>query len=326
MKRLLRRRRLVMVALALLLLLAADYYGYERWTRPGGESHNAGTNGLWLRYHWYFGRKGEDDVRRLGARLLEDQIRYAYFHVRMVGNDGRLQHRHPGSAHRLLAVLREEAPSVKALAWVYAGNRGAGGVTIRLADPSVRRAMVEEAVWLVTECGFDGIQWDYEVCRDGDAGFLALLRETRSALSAGALLSVATPVWSPVPRLNGWSEDYFGEVAENCDQIAVMCYDTGVFWPRGYVWLVRGQAARVTRAVAGANPECQVLLGLPTYHKGLRSHNPRAENLRLALKGVREGMSDSRAGASAFAGIALFADWTTQPEEWELYRRHWLGQ
>jgi hypothetical protein len=107
--------------------------------------------------------------------------------------------------------------------------------------------------------------------------------------------------------------------------MAVMCYDSGIYLPRGYVWLVHQQVIHVTRAAARGNPRCRVLLGLPTYGKGGLSHHAWAENLRMSLKGVRAGLADPRAERSVFAGIALFADYTTQPEEWETYREWWLG-
>ena len=108
-------------------------------------------------------------------------------------------------------------------------------------------------------------------------------------------------------------------------QMAVMCYDSGVYLPRGYVWLVHQQAVHATRSAGRGNPRCRVLLGLPTYARGGASHHAWSENIRLALKGVREGLADPHAQPSVFAGVALFADYTTQPEEWETYRRLWLG-
>jgi len=96
--------------------------------------------------------------------------------------------------------------------------------------------------------------------------------------------------------------------------------------PRASVWLTRQQVLRVTRAVARGNPRCRVLIGLPTYGKGPRSHHAGAENIRTALKGVREGLEDPRTKRSVFAGVAPFADYTTQPEEWETYRGLWLAR
>jgi hypothetical protein len=133
-------------------------------------------------------------------------------------------------------------------------------------------------------------------------------------------------MWLPPPFQHwGWSEAYFARVAATCDQVAVMSYDSGLYLPRAYVWLVHQEVVHVTRAVARSNPRCRVLLGLPTYGRGGLSHHPWAENLRMALKGVREGFADPRTARSVFAGVALFADYTTQPEEWQMYRNRWLG-
>jgi hypothetical protein len=131
-------------------------------------------------------------------------------------------------------------------------------------------------------------------------------------------------MWAPIAGWLGWSEAFFTEVAADCDQIAVMAYDSGVYLPRAYVWLVRQQVARATRAVARGNPRRRVLIGLPTYAKGGASHHAYAENIRLAIKGVREGVADPRTDLSVFAGVAPFAEYTTQPEEWAIYLEWWL--
>ena len=95
-------------------------------------------------------------------------------------------------------------------------------------------------------------------------------------------------MWLPAPFHRwGWDDDYLSQVAASCDQIAVMAYDTGLYLPRAYVWLVRQQVIHATQAAARGNPPCRVLIGVPTYARGGLSHHPYAENIRLALKGVR---------------------------------------
>ena len=322
-------RRWIRRVLGLLCLflgwLALDYYAYPYGSYANAPSANHGENGLWLRYTWYFGEHGDVDVRELAERLTRNQIRYAYFHVRYVGSDGALHFRYPAQARRLTDALHHEAPGVKLFAYAYAASGGGEGPRVDLTNRAVRARMTREAAWLTRDCGFDGVQWDYEICAEGEPGYLDLLRETRAALPAGKLLSVATPVWYPGPlgRL-GWSEDYFAQVAKPCDQVAVMVYDTGFWLPRSYAWLAHQQAIHVTRAVSRGNPKCRVMLGIPTYGKGLPSHNPRAENIDVALKGVREGMADSAAVPSVFAGVAPFADYTTDESEWASWRRLWL--
>lgn len=316
-------RRISLLLLAATAAIVADYHLYPLAVRPRGLSRNHGENGLWLRYTWYFGQKTDADMRRLAADLRQRQIRYAYFHVRLIDRHGRLVYHYPAQARRLIGVLHEWAPEVAIMAWVYAGNRRAGGM-VDLADPQVRANMVGEARWLTSTCGFDGVQWDYETCQDGDAGLPTLLRETRGALPAGKLVGVAASPWLPWHRWGwGWSEAYFGDVARECDQIAVMCYDTGMNLPRAYTWLLRQEGRRVLPAVGRANPRCRVLLGLPTYGRGVRAHNPKAENPRLGLIGVRNGLP-AGSDAAAFAGVALFADYTTDADEWQEYTGLWL--
>jgi hypothetical protein len=317
-------RWIVGLLAVLMLLTGVDYYAFPYGRSVAAGNYNSGENGLWLRYKWYFGEWGASERRDLARKLGERQVRYAYFHVRSIERDGSLKYRYPDKARRLLADLRQHVPDVKLIAWIYAGNRRGRGA-VELSHTQVRRRMVEEAVWLVTACGFDGVQWDYEICPDNDPHFLKLMQETRAALPTGKHLSTATPMWLPVPLGGfGWSESYFSRVAATCDQIAVMCYDSGFYLPRSYVWLVQQQAVHVTRAVAQSNPNCRVILGVPTYGPGFLSHNPRAENMGLALRGVREGLRDGRANRAVFAGVAPFADYTTDAAEWQTYRALWL--
>ena len=318
-----RRPRHLAALAALVLLLVGDYALYPRLAPAGGQSRNTGQNGLWLRYTWYFGRRTNAEARQMARDLAARQIQDAYFHVRFITRKGRLRFHYPASARRLVATLRQHAPGARALAWVYAGNPSGRG-EVDLSRPAVRREMVREAVWLTTVCGFDGVQWDYEICPDRDQGFLALMRETRAALPHGKILSTATPVWLPRPVGRwGWSEEYYAQVAATCDQVAVMIYDSGIYSPRLYAHLVRLPAVHDTRAGARGNPRCRVLLGLPTYGRAGPAHDPHTETLRVGLKGVREGLGRPDAERGAFAGVALFADYTTQPAEWETYARLW---
>jgi spore germination protein YaaH len=323
-KKLTQRRKKALLILALIVgLLALDYYAFPYGASLPNVALKTCTNGLWVRYTHYFGQKSAAEMTALCQRLTSAGIRDAYFHVRSVQPDGSLKFRYPEQAQKLIAAVHEQAPGTRALAWVYAGNaRGEGAVV--LSDPAVRQKMVAEALWLCTECGFDGVQWDYEICEDGNPDLLRLLEETRAALPKNKILSVAAAMWFPM-RAFGWSDDYFSQIAARCDQVAVMCYDTGMLLPRAYVALTAQNVVHVTQAVARGNPHCQVLLGVPTYGKGLFSHNPRAENIANALRGARQGLADPRAHSEVFAGVALFADYTTDEHEWESYQRLWAS-
>ncbi len=317
-----KRRRLI-GAVLLLLLLVGDYTLYPMLSPMGGRSFDRGQNASWLRDRWYLGSETEA-VASLAQRLTQERVRDAYFHVRFIKKDGSLRFHELENAHKVLWALKKAAPAIRPIAWVYIGNaRGLTGVD--LSNGKVRQKIVGEMKWLTEKCGFAGVQIDYEIVSEGDADLLKLLRETRIAVGPHKTLSLATAMWLP-PAFSawGWSEKYFGEVSEHCDQIVVMAYDSALYFPRHYVWLVRQQAIRVTRAVAESNPKCRVLIGVPTYQDGGPSHHLHSENILMALKGVREGLASPAARPNVFAGVAIFADYSTDEKERAIYHRWWL--
>lgn len=171
------------------------------------------------------------------------------------------------------------------------------------------------------------MQWDYEICEDKNTDLLYLLEETRAVLPPGKTIGVATALWMPglLRSLGyGWSEEYFSQIAARCDQIAVMGYDSSIYLPRMYTDFMAKQVVVATHAARLGNPKCRVLVGIPTYEKGGPSHNAHAENLTNALRGVSEGLKQlSPEDRSVFAGVAVFADYTTSPDEWYTYYQLW---
>ncbi|MBI1270803.1 hypothetical protein GC174_10255 [bacterium] len=297
-------------------------------------SFNRGRNGIWLRYRWYFGEHCEAERERLLKRLAEGQMRFAYFHVRSTDSQGKLIYRFPENARLLNEAIDCSLPGLKSIAWVYVpskyeisgGGDGDGGRKksgVDLSDRAVRKNLVEQAVWLVDHCGFDGVQWDYEFFPDGEPDFPALLQETRAALGKEAYISVASPMWYP-GTLWGWSADYFSVIAKHCDQIAVMGYDSFFYFPRAYAWLMEMQVVEVCRAASLSGSDCKVMIGIPVYDGGTAGHITHTENIVTALYGVRKGLGRADASTGVFQGVSPFAEYTVDEEEWEQYRKWWL--
>lgn len=297
-------------------------------------SFNRGENGIWLRYRWYFGEHSDAERERLLKRLAGSQMRFAYFHVRSTDSQGKLIYRYPENARRLNESIHRYLPGVKSIAWVYVPSRyevsGVGSedakgtkTGVDLSDRVVRQNLVDEAIWLVDTCGFDGVQWDYEFFPDKEPDFPVLLKETRATLGKAAFISVASPMWYP-GTLWGWSADYFGVIAKYCDQIAVMGYDSFFYLPRAYAWLMEMQVVKVCRAVSTSGSDCKVMIGIPVYDGGTAGHITHTENVVTAIYGVRKGLGKAGASTRAFQGIAPFAEYTMDKKEWEQYRKWWL--
>ncbi len=305
--------------LAVFAFAVFDYWTFPLLAHRAEGRFDRGSNGLWLRYTWYFGEHSPEEVRELGRRLEENHIRYAYFHVRDIKPDGSLRYPHLAETQALNRQLADANPSVKRIAWIYVGNtKGRGAVDLN--DAKVRERLVAEAGRLLKQGGFQGIQWDYEICDDGEPGQPALLDDSRRLLPP-CWLGVAAPAWYPWPLTGvSWSEGYFRDLAQRCDQIAVMAYDSGMYHPRLYSYLVAQQANVLERVTSGTG--CRFVIGAPTYGDPTLSHNPRSENLALALAAVKNALASSE--CRRCEGVALFADYTTSPEEWDTFRRDWL--
>ena len=77
---------------------------------------------------------------------------------------------------------------------------------VDLSSSSVRKNFgLSEAEWLVKTAGFDGIQWDYEVCPDGDRPLLSLLDGAKATLP-GISVSRRPAGIRPVRR-RGWTSN-----------------------------------------------------------------------------------------------------------------------
>lgn len=323
----------ILSVVLVLLGFVLDGLTYQQFNPPGAKSFNSGNNGIWLKYLWYFGKNSQAETHALVSRLKENQIRYAFFHVRKTDSKGKLVFRYKANAQKLIADMHAGAPQMKVIAWVYVPSNVTKRDGVDLANPATRKTLVSEAVWLTSECGFDGVQWDYEVFPNNDKNFPTLLDQTRAAIGPDKFLSVATPMLHE-EKLFAWDEKHFTEIAKHfteiakhCDQIAVMCYDSFLYVPRSFVQLVAKQATRVTAAVSqSGNPNCKVLLGIPAYDadSGTPGHLTLAENITNALKGVREGLAAPDAVPDAFEGVAPYAEFTMDDEEWSQYRKWWL--
>lgn len=311
-----KQKRVISIILCVLFFAfiarcAFDYFFFDQ-VEPLYPDKLTSRNGLWLRYYFYFGKHNDQEFDKMIERLKTHQIKYAYFHVLNTKTNGQLHYRFEDRAKRITKLVHSQSPDSKAIAWVYVASFGKEAND--LSKKEVRANLVEQARWLTEKCGFDGVQWDYEFATNGNRGLIDLLKETKQALP-NTLLSTATPMWYP-GTLWGWNEQYFAEVAKHSDQIAVMGYDSWLYLPSLYVRLISQQVIQVCQAAEGTN--CKVIIGLPTYEDVTLAHHKPVETLRHGLMGVQEGLSNCKA-RDRFEGIALFADYTTDEQEWKLF-------
>ncbi|MBK7836532.1 MAG: hypothetical protein IPJ49_02325 [Candidatus Obscuribacter sp.] len=161
------------------------------------------------------------------------------------------------------------------------------------------------------------------------------MSESRKQISRDKHLSIATPMSYPM-TLYGWNDSYFKDVAPFVDQIAVMSYDSFLYMPRAYANLVSRQVRHVSKDVAATNKDCKVIIGLPTYEDVTFAHQAFCESLANGLRGLELGLKSAKQSTKQSTnlnakqnakqdttdnveGIALFADYTTDEAEWQLF-------
>ena len=317
--------RRALLSAGLLVLLAVGFSLPFWGVHPSSErSHDRGTNGLWIGHRWYSGRDvrtnapvTDAEIATLAQTLSARRIRYAFAHAGPIRADGSIEDP-PSPA---FARLRAAAPATVFLAWL-----GARVEKVDLESARWREGVLATIAGLA-DAGFAGVHFDLEPLGDGEPGYVELLAAVHKEFGAALLVSQATPraglfgiAVGPL-RQSTWSGDFYRRTMQLTDQTVVMAYDTKLGWTRAYQAFVRHQTALLSDW-ACAEPGHQLLVGIPSYEDVPSYSDPEVENIRSGALGVRAAL-DRMPEAPCFSGVSIYANWVTEPAEWEQYRRFW---
>ena len=317
-------------ALVLLVVVVAATCLYAAFAPYGDlapHPFNQNRNAVWLEHRWLEKPHSAEEMEQLFRFLDHHGIVYAYPHLIPFDSAGRLPLHNREQMRAFLATARQVAPNMKVLPWVgglRVGYKRSRPGTIDLGDLGQRQRIVAECRGLMDE-GFDGIHVNVEPVANGDDDYLALLRALRAAVGTGILSLSATRPGPMAPAFAPnffWTADYYARIAETADQVVLMTYDTAIPTPALYRRYVAYAAAMVTADLARSS-RARVLVGIPTYKDSGLMHRKGVETPENALIGVVSGLR-GRAGGT-FEGVALYAEWTTDPEDWAVYERVWRG-
>jgi len=316
-----------LVLLVIVVAAACLYAAFAPYGDLAPHPFNQNRNAVWLEHRWLEKPHSVEEMEQLFRFLDHHGVVYAYPHLIPFDSAGRLPLHNREQMRAFLATARQVAPNMKVLPWVgglRVGYKRSKPGTIDLADFGQRQRMVAECRGLMDE-GFDGIHVNVEPVANGDDDYLALLRALRAAVGTGILSLSATRPGPMAPAFAPnffWTADYYARIAETADQVVLMTYDTAIPTPGLYRRYVAYAAAMVTADLARSS-RARVLVGIPTYKDSGLMHRKGVETPENALIGVVSGLR-GRAGGT-FEGVALYAEWTTDPEDWAVYERVWRG-
>jgi hypothetical protein len=316
-----------LVLLVVVVAAACLYAAFAPYGDLAPHPFNQNRNAVWLEHRWLEKPHSVEEMEQLFRFLDHHGVVYAYPHLIPFDSAGRLPLHNREQMRAFLATARQVAPNMKVLPWVgglRVGYKRSKLGTIDLADLGQRQRIVAECRGLMDE-GFDGIHVNVEPVANGDDDYLALLRALRAAVGTGILSLSATRPGPMAPAFAPnffWTADYYARIADTADQVVLMTYDTAIPTPGLYRRYVAYAAAMVTADLARSS-RARVLVGIPTYKDSGLMHRKGVETPENALIGVVSGLRD-RAGGT-FEGVALYAEWTTDPEDWAVYERVWRG-
>lgn len=290
-----------------------------------------GGNAVWLEHRWLQDGVPDEEIVALSGMLRENGIRYVYPHLTPADAEGRLPAYSRDAARRFCKLLRRQSPGIRILPWVggvqYGFHQMRPG-TIRLDSETYRRTFADDCIAMIRQLGLDGIHLNIEPVESGDPRLLAWLEYLKTRIGGTKILSVAGSKPSffegfNVSPLRSWDLDYYAQVAARCNQLVIMNYDTGIFHSLPYSLFVMEKTAAVLQRLKSERSSCRVMLGVPTYDDAPR-HRQNVENIASAVQGLSAAFNRSELDVENFEGIALYAYWTTDQNEWKDFQDLWI--
>ncbi len=301
---------------------------YWIWN-PGPSSMTAfdkKTNGIWVGHQWFTGRnvKSGDTVTiserdQFIGQLRSYGIKTVFVHAGPIRHDGSIVDKPSPFFHE----LQKAAPEILFLPWI-------GGDVKRYHLTSQKwRAALISTIWKLQCQGIKGIHLDIEPLTTFHPGYVELLKELRTSLENDFYISHATKRVSPI-ELNlwpittfFWTKAFYKSCMKYSDQTVLMGYDTCIKLKKFYTASIAMQTKKLLECSADF-PDHSFMIGIPSYDDNPDFHDPKVENVYTAVSGIRTALENAGCTLVNFEGVALYAHWTTTPDEWRWFEVYWM--
>ena len=309
-------------------LLLSTIMVFSAWDPGPGTttSFNTDNNGLWVESKWYTGFDGSTgesvlagEVESLTALLARNHIRFVYVRAGQIAASGEVEHM-PGP---VFFELKKRSPEVVFLPWI-SGNAD----ELPLQDPNWRNRAIQ-SMGKLNSSGIKGVHLDFEPINNNHPGYVELLKEIRDRFDGAFFVSHATCRVAPFgfigTLMSGhfWSQDFYRATMQVTDQTVLMGYNTALCSRKMYCSCMKRQT-RMLLEWASEVPNHQILIGIPSYDRVSLLFDPVVENVVSASLGIRAALEEMPKIPKSFKGVAIYANWTTSPEEWKEFQSNWM--
>jgi exosortase K len=301
---------------------------FDAWapTPVTATSFDTRHNGLWAGSKWYTGFDADTgkpvhpgEMESLRTLLTTNRIKYVYVRAGRISPSGHVEHI-PGP---VFFELKNRMPEVVFLPWL-SGHAS----ELPLQDPEWRNRVIQ-SLGRLSAAGVTGIHLNIEPIRNEHPGYVELLRGIRDRFDGTFFISHATCRVAPVGLIGSvmpryfWSPEFYRATMRAADQTVLMGYNTTLWSRKMYCSYMKKQTQTLLEC-ASKVPRHQVLIGIPSYDRASFLFDPLVENMVSASLGIRAALEEMPSLPQAFKGVAIYANWTTSPEEWQQFRENWL--
>ena len=312
----------VLILAIILLLMSVIAYLFFPSSIPVNLIDEELQTAVWMGVTWSMDEHDSDEIMQLAQTLKSQQVDDVYVYVSYLkaGDFFNPTYDHAGEFG---TTLKQNVSDMRVLAWIGVpiSITQPDGIFIsnRLESEAIREQIAEFSRFVVMELGFDGVHLNAELIPNDDPAFIETLKLIRETLPKDAFFSTTAHAIRldrqvtamPYPAIgHHWTSDYFQEVAEQVDQIALMAYDSGLVAPRDYLGWMTYQVEVSQQALGNSSTE--LMIGVPTSEEWTPSHQTQAEQLRIALDGIQAGYK------GRVDGIAIYPYWDTSADEWQV--------
>ena len=307
------------------------------------------NNGLWCQSSYFRGvqvstgrRLTHHEMDAFCGILDQNKIRYAFMFAGPFDTNGFLpSYAFSPPAIATMQTMKEKCPRTIALPWI-------GGIVNKTVF--VDRAIwvsnaVNDTVRMVKTLGATGIHinlefFTYQISDEYFPGLsgierygqdeLDFLKKLREALPT---IFISTVIVSTAPQSRHWkrknTEREILEISKVVNQIAVLCYDTGIIDKGMFREFIRDQLVDIKRWKSLGYENTEYIIGIGTFvnKKELwRFRDLRVESIFNTTKTLKREIREP-IGSEVWSidGLAVFAEWTTDASEWEELRDYWFN-
>ncbi len=304
------------------------------------------ANALWVGEEWTYETRTDDDMDQFVAHLRRHEIGTVYARISDLNFDGSWTGR-PDMQNQFEEVRPEVTRFAQQFKAAYPDVQLYGVIGVqadlaasgyRLDEDRVQRVITDFSTQIVGSLGYDGVMLNIDPVWDGDDNFLAILRRVRGAIGDEKLLAIATPPdWTPLnadvptPSLIApgtvWDATYKQRIALiQPDQIVIRAYNSYLDNANDYTEWMAYQVQAYIEAIAPLEIGTNLIFGIPTYDDLPPAHDVAVENVASALNGIRRGLNAAGEAGAVVQGVAIYANWTTEPVEWEQFKAQWVDR